>query len=86
MIDFLWGITVAAFAGGAVFFLRFWRQTRDRLFAIFALAFLVLAGNYVALEVVQATVESRHYAYLLRLLAFLLIIAGIVDKNRRGRG
>jgi hypothetical protein len=28
-------------------------------------------------------VESRHYVYVLRLLAFLLLIAGIVDKNRR---
>jgi hypothetical protein len=29
--------------------------------------------------------ESRHALYLLRLAAFVLIIIGIVDKNRRER-
>ena len=83
---------VGAFLGGAtalgcliiaLFFLRFWRQTRDRLFAIFSLAFFVFAMNRVLLTLVlDVENEARTFVYLLRLGAFVLIIAAVVDKNR----
>lgn len=80
---FLSGVCAVAFAGSAVFFLRFWRQTGDRFFAIFALALGILAANYVALGIVDPGTETRHLYFLVRLIAFLTFIVGIVDKNRR---
>lgn len=64
-----------------MFFFRFWKDTRDRLFFLFGLAFWVLAFHWYELAV-DATEETRPYFYAIRLLAFLLIIAAIIDKNR----
>jgi hypothetical protein len=58
-------------------------MTRDRLFVFFAIAFAALAANWIGLSMIDPDVESRHNIYVLRLLAFVLIIVGIVDKNRR---
>jgi O-antigen/teichoic acid export membrane protein len=71
----------------ALFFLRFWRQSKDRLFAFFALSFLLLATNAVAATMLDASDERRSFIYVVRLFAFLLIIYAIWDKNRSaGRG
>jgi Family of unknown function (DUF5985) len=85
LLQFLWGaLTMAGLVAG-LFFFRFWRLSRDRLFLLMGIAFWVLALNWLGLAVLPRIDESRHYVYLLRLLAFLLIIAGIVDKNRSAR-
>ena len=65
----------------ALFFLRFWKRTHDRLFAFFAPAFLLLGIERVV--IVSVEVETRPFIYLIRLLAFLLILFAIWDKNRR---
>jgi hypothetical protein len=80
---FLWGALAMASIAVCLFFLRFWRVSRERLFLFFALAFVAFAANWAGLALVNPPVESRHYLYLVRLLAFVLIIVGIVDKNRR---
>ena len=67
-----------------LFFLRFWRDARDRLFLLFALAFFLLAVQRVVLALMAASPEATVPVYGLRLLAFLVIIAAIVDKNRSG--
>ncbi|MFL6234182.1 MAG: DUF5985 family protein [Thermoanaerobaculia bacterium] len=82
MIDFLNGVAAAGSLGVGLFFLRLWRETRDRFFALFGLAFWILALNWLALLWSAPVDEHRHFFYLIRLLAFLLIIAAIVDKNR----
>ena len=71
------GSTVAA-----LFFLRFWRQTHDRLFLMFAVAFLVDAVMRVVLAVTELPNEQEPFFYLGRLLTFILIVVAIVDKNR----
>lgn len=78
---FLWGGLAMASATIALYFLRFWRQSRDRLFLFFATGFAVFALHWVGLGLTRPPVESQHYLYLLRLIAFLLILAGIIDKN-----
>jgi len=83
--QFLWGAEAMASLTAALLFLRFWRLTRDRLFAFFSLAFCALTLNWVVLAILNAPAEGHHYIYLLRLVAFVLIISGIVDKNRRAR-
>ena len=67
----------------ALFFLRFWRQTHDRLFLVFALAFGLLGLQRLALALTEPLDEWRTGLYVVRLLAFLLILGAIVDKNRR---
>jgi hypothetical protein len=83
MIIFLWGALATACSIAGLLFLRFWKVTRERLFLFFALAFATLALNWACLGVIDPPTETRFYFYVLRLVAFLLIIVGIVDKNRR---
>ena len=80
MINFLNGVAMAGSLGVGLFFLRMWRESRDRFFALFGLAFWILGLNWLAL--LWGTSEHRHYVYALRLFAFLLILAAIADKNR----
>lgn len=82
METFLHGGTAVNCAVIGLFFLRFWTRSRDRLFLWFAGAFLILAVERTVLGVLPWMTEWREYVYLLRLLAFCLIIYGIVDKNR----
>ena len=82
MIDFLDGASCLAAAAIALYFVRFWRATGDRLFGIFALAFAVLAVNRVVLTATGDASEAHTFVYLARAVAFGLIIAAIVDKNR----
>ena len=78
----LWSMTSMAALGVSVFFLRFWRQTEDRFFALMSLAFALMGTNLVLLAAINPEHESRHLIYLLRLAAFLVIIVAIIDKNR----
>lgn len=73
----------AAWANG-LFFLRFWRDSRDPLFACFGVAFWLLAASWAVLAFVQVREETQPYVFGLRLIAFILLISGIVAKNREG--
>jgi len=84
MKPLLAGAMIAGYAVAALFFLRFWSQSRDRLFAMFSAAFLLMALQRVALVVNQARTDTIVWPYAIRLLAFLLILWAIVDKNRKG--
>jgi hypothetical protein len=83
MHDFLLGLIVMGCLVAGLFFLRFWRKTRDRLFAVFAAAFWLLALNWTLVVLVSGE-EVRPALYAIRLLAFVLILLGIADKNRAG--
>jgi hypothetical protein len=85
VLVFLWGASAATAAVAALFFLKFWRQTHDRFFLVFALAFWALALNWTGLAATRRGDEARTYFYLVRLTAFVLIIGAIVDKNRGRR-
>lgn len=82
MEPFLHGAAAATCGFIGLFFLRFWRQSGDGLFRSFALAFLILAAERSVLGTWPQATEWREYVYLLRLLAFGLIIHGIITKNR----
>lgn len=79
--DFFSGMIAMGFAVCAVFFLRFWRRTRDSFFLVFSLAFLLLALNQALTTLLGLPFEERSWLYLLRLAAFLIIIIAIVRKN-----
>ena len=74
-----------ACAVAAAFFLRYWRTSGDRLFAFFSAAFAALGVEWLGEAVINRSPPGPQYLYLVRLLAFVLIIIGIVDKNRRER-
>ncbi|HEU5074380.1 MAG TPA: DUF5985 family protein [Polyangiaceae bacterium] len=78
------GLSIAAWVAG-LFFLRFWALSRDRLFVYFCIAFWLLGLNWLGLAVIHWVPETRHQVFVLRLLAFVLIIVGVVEKNRRAR-
>ena len=79
---FLSGAMVAGYAIAGLFFLRFWRASNDRLFLFFAVAFWLLGLQRLGLAVAATPADDRVWLPLLRLLAFLVILAAIVDKNR----
>ena len=67
----------------ALFFLRFWRSTGDRIFLYFFLSFVVQAGHrvYTALPLISPADEEAALHYLIRLLAYALILWGVLEKN-----
>ena len=79
--QFLLGLLVMACASAGLFFLRFWRRTRDGLFLTFALAFWLMGLNWLLLAIVEKD-EVRTALYLIRLVAFVLILLAILQKNR----
>jgi hypothetical protein len=78
---FLSGAIAMGFSVCTVFFLRFWRRTKDSLFLVFSIAFMLLALNQALATLLGLPLEERSWLYLLRLAAFLIIIAAIVRKN-----
>jgi hypothetical protein len=82
MSELISGAMAMAYLVSGLFFLRFWKDTADRLFLIFAVAFGLLAAQRTLLTVLSDRPDAHLLLYVVRLLAFLLIIAAIVDKNR----
>jgi hypothetical protein len=64
-------------------FLKYWRVSRDRFFIFFMSAFWVFALGWGMRAFVPSAGDHGHFVYVPRLLGFLLILAGIFDKNRR---
>ena len=69
----------------ALFFLRFWKTSGDRFFLYFAASFALEAMNRMALGTMTVSNEDEPAYYVVRLVAFVLILIAIVDKNRRKR-
>ncbi|CAN5189778.1 hypothetical protein BH24GEM2_BH24GEM2_16800 [soil metagenome] len=82
MIQLMSGAIVTGYLVTGLFFLRYWRQSGDRLFAIFAAAFWLLAVQRLALALTTQYFEDVTWLYGVRLVAFVLILLAIIDKNR----
>lgn len=82
--QFLSGAMMLGYIAAGLFFLRFYRQTSDRLFLFFGIAFWIFGLNRVAMIITNDEVQPIFY--VVRLLAFSVILLAIVDKNRIGRG
>lgn len=85
LVIYLQGATTMGCIALSVFFLRFWQRSRDRLFAIFSLAFLVFALNRGLIVAFENNTEVEAVIYGARALAFGLILLAILDKNRASR-
>ena len=86
LYDFLAGAVALGFGVCALFFLSYWKRTREELFLAFAFAFILLGLGQTVLALSDIPTEERGSVYLLRLAAFLLILTAIWRKNRRGLG
>ena len=82
LYDFLSCAVAFGYAVCALFFLRFWRRTRDELFIAFGLAFMLLGIGQAVLALANIPTEERGSLYLIRLLAFVIILFAIFRKNR----
>lgn len=78
----LMGAVAMASLVAALFFLRYWSQTRDNLFLLFSLAFCVDGVTRFILGLSYLSNEAEPYFYLARLITFGLIIFGVLQKNR----
>ena len=82
-IDFFRGAQVMASLCIALFFLRFWRATSDRLFLLFSLAFCLLGVNWALASLGGPLAPQAH---VFRFSAFVVIALAVLDKNRRRAG
>ncbi len=79
--DFLLGaITMGCFTI-TLFFLRFWRTTGDRLFVFLAASFLVEGLERIAIAAIPHSRGDEPLFYLGRLVAFVILLYGIAEKN-----
>lgn len=84
-LNLMSGATIVGHGLIGLFFLRWWKTTRERLFAWFATAFWILGANRIAIAY-WGDDETRTYLYLVRFAAYCLILYAIWDKNREGAG
>lgn len=86
MAQFIDGAIMITFCVAALCLLRFWRHSRDRFFFLFSLAFWIMAINRLLLTVLtpERSVPNENHVllYLVRLLAFAILLVAIIDKNR----
>lgn len=78
----LGAIAMGCFVAGLMF-LRFWRDSHDRFYLLFALSFFVESVNRLLLAASARPNEGSPWLYGIRLLAYGLILWAIWEKNRR---
>ena len=83
--QFLLGVIVTASLTAAVFFFRFWKRSGDRLFLAFGAAFAIEGLNRLRFLSVEDPLDASPSIYVVRLLAFLLVLTAIIAKNRSPR-
>ncbi len=66
-----------------LFFLRFWKTTRDNFFLFFALSFLLEGANRVSLVMFFNMGEASPSYYLIKVSSYSFIIVAILVKNKR---
>jgi len=78
---FLLGVVDVASISSGIFFLKFWKRTRDFLFLAFAIAFITEGLSRITVLLLEKPNEGNPWIYLVRLFASLFILAAILKKN-----
>lgn len=65
----------------ALFFVRFWKLTGDRFFLFFAASFIAIAVSRVVVDENIPPIVYEPFGYMIRILSYVFIIAGILYKN-----
>lgn len=79
----LQGMLAMGFMVSGLLFLKYWHKSNDRLFGAFALAFFIFAAERIVLGIVGIDSPTAQHLFLVRLAGFLLILAAVIDKNRK---
>ena len=82
LAPFVLGCIAMASLAVSIFFVRYYRETRDTLFLFFAAAFGIEAITRTLLTFQPAPNEALPHFYVLRAFAYSLILIGIYRKNR----
>jgi hypothetical protein len=90
---FLSGFAMATFWASGVFFLKFWKASHDKFFIYFATTCWLLATErLVSLfvhgafeDISQVEMDNSSWVYCIRLLAFIMILIAIFEKNRAAK-
>lgn len=83
---FLLGIVAACYLLAGLFFLRFWRSTRDTLFLAFAVFFGIQGGSSAFIVSLSHPNEGSLWIGLVRLLSILAVLTAILWKNLAKNG
>jgi len=83
--DLVTGMIAMASIIIGLFFLRFWRNTKDRFFLYFALSFGIEGVHRIVTTLTYDEHEESPLHYLVRLLAYGLILWAILEKNLPSR-
>jgi uncharacterized membrane protein HdeD (DUF308 family) len=83
--DLITGMIAMASLIIGLFFLRFWRNTKDRFFLYFALSFGIEGVHRIVTTLTFDEHEDSPLHYLVRLLAYGLILWAILEKNLPSR-
>ena len=83
LAPFLLGAIALGLAVVAVFFARYFRDTRDPLFLWFSAAFVLESVNRILFAFSRSHDEAVPALYLMRAAAYSLIAIAIYRKNRR---
>lgn len=78
---FLLGVLSALCLVAGLFFLKFWKKTRDALFLAFAASFFVRGLNDATRISMERPSEAAVWSFLVNLATSLLIVIAIVGKN-----
>lgn len=78
---FLVGVIATSSVMAGVFFLKFWKRTRDFLFLAFAIAFIIEGLDRACVLMVERPNEGKPWMYLVNLFASGLILVAILKKN-----
>ena len=81
MNDLLSGAIAMASLTIALFFIRFWRSSSDRFFLWFAMSFAIQGVHRLYVVLRDQGGEDSPLHYLIRLLAYGLILWAILEKN-----
>ncbi|MGB9992050.1 DUF5985 family protein [Massilia sp. SM-13] len=81
LADVISGAIAALSLVAALFFLRFWRSSRDKFFLWFAISFGIEGLNRMAMAITRQANEDTPVHYVVRLVSYLLILYAIVEKN-----
>lgn len=84
--EFLLGAIAMGDMIAALFFFRYWTVTGDRLFLYFAASFVGNTISWLLLAGRLVYSEAEPLAYIVRLVAYVVILLGIIDKNRMPLG
>lgn len=81
MKEMISGGIAMGYAVAGLFFLKFWKKTKDQLFLCFAISFWLLGATRIALVLTYERYEGTIF-YVIRFIAFSLIIWAIWEKNK----